>query len=105
MFAGRLKVRRLSGRLMVSSAVDLVRQNSRMPSSPWIRPNPDSPIPPNGKDGMPAKPITEFTLVIPARIWSASSRALAEHRRAEPVAAVVGEPHRLLGRADPRDRD
>src|SRR5215471_1915654 len=43
------------------------RVNSRSPSAPWIRPNPDSPTPPNGRAGTTANPITELIEVIPLR--------------------------------------
>jgi hypothetical protein len=55
----------------------LARVNSRSPSAPWIRPNPDSPTPPNGSAGTIANAMTELTAVIPLR----SSRAAARARR------------------------
>jgi hypothetical protein len=51
------------------------RVNSRNPSAPWMRPKPESPTPPNGSDGTPAKVSTELTLVIPARSCEAISMA------------------------------
>ena len=47
--------------------IALARPNSRSPSAPWIRPNPDSPTPPNGSAGTVTNPTTEFTDVIPVR--------------------------------------
>ena len=54
--------------------MDLARANSRSPSAPWTRPNPDSPAPPNGRAGTAAYAITEFTEVIPARRARAARR-------------------------------
>src|SRR6202034_245464 len=45
--------------------IDFGLANSRSPSAPWIRPNPESPDPPNGSEGTPANEITELTAVIP----------------------------------------
>ena len=45
----------------------LGRVNSRSPSAPCIRPNPDSPTPPNGNAGTIANPSTELIEVIPLR--------------------------------------
>src|SRR5690242_21895789 len=56
------------------------RLNSRSPSAPWIRPNPDSPTPPNGRAGTVAKPITEFTDVIPVRRDRAADMAARRSR-------------------------
>jgi hypothetical protein len=53
----------------------LGRVNSRSPSAPWIRPNPDSPTPPNGRAGTIANPITELIEVIPLRSERAAVRA------------------------------
>lgn len=41
--------------------------NSRRPSAPWTRPNPESPIPPNGAEGSSAVPNTELTDTMPTR--------------------------------------
>src|SRR5580658_10702851 len=60
--------------------------NSRSPSAPWIRPNPDSPTPPNGSAGTVANPITELIDVIPVR----SVRA-----------AVIAAERSLANTADP----
>ena len=60
--------------------VDLARVNSRSPSSPWKRPNPLSPTPPNGRDGMPTNVSTELIVVPPARSFAAiSGPRLAEN--------------------------
>src|SRR5215471_6945759 len=56
------------------------RVNSRRPSAPWIRPNPDSPTPPNGRPGTIANPTTEFTEVIPVRSDRAAAMAAARSR-------------------------
>ena len=53
----------------------LARANSRSPSAPWIRPNPDSPTPPNGSAGTITNPITELTEVIPLRSDRAAAMA------------------------------
>jgi len=45
----------------------LGRENSRSPSAPLTRPNPDSPTPPNGSAGTIANPSTELMEVIPLR--------------------------------------
>ena len=59
-------VRLISGRIRCRvMALGLV--NSRSPSAPWIRPNPDSPTPPNGSAGTIANPSTELIEVIPDR--------------------------------------
>jgi len=58
----------------------LGRVNSRSPSAPWIRPNPDSPTPPNGSAGTVANPITEFTDVIPVRRERAAFMAARRSR-------------------------
>lgn len=50
-----------------------VRVNSRSPSAPWIRPNPESPTPPRGTAAMAAKEITLFTVTMPTRSRSAIS--------------------------------
>ena len=60
----------ISNRLRV---VAFGRANSRSPSSPWKRPNPLSPTPPNGTDGMPTNVSTELIVVPPARSRSAIS--------------------------------
>jgi len=56
----------ISGRIRCR-VMALGRVNSRSPSAPWIRPNPDSPTPPNGRAGTVANPTTELTEVIPVR--------------------------------------
>jgi hypothetical protein len=58
--------------------IALGRVNSRRPSAPWIRPNPDSPTPPNGSAGTVANPITELMEVIPLRSDRAAVRAAEE---------------------------
>ena len=55
--------------------IALGRVNSRSPSAPWIRPNPDSPTPPNGSAGTTANPITELMEVIPLRRERAADMA------------------------------
>jgi hypothetical protein len=66
----------------------LGRVNSRRPSAPWIRPNPDSPTPPNGNAGTVANPITELMEVIPLRsdraAESAAARSLANTAEPSP---------------------
>ena len=66
-------------------AIDLGRANSRSPSAPWIRPNPESPEPPNGSDGIPANEMTPLMAVMPLRSARAASMATflfrGEHRR------------------------
>jgi hypothetical protein len=64
----------------------LGRANSRSPSAPWIRPNPDSPTPPNGNAGTVANPITELIEVIPVRRDRAAFMAARRSREntAEP---------------------
>ena len=54
-------------------ATDCGRVNARSPSSPWTRPNPESPTPPNGSAGMPANAITELTETMPHRSRAAIS--------------------------------
>src|SRR4051794_41929408 len=56
-------------------AIALGRVNSFSPSSPWMRPKPESPTPPNGRDGKPAKDNTELTLAIPLRTRRAGADA------------------------------
>jgi len=56
----------ISGRIRCR-VMALGRENSRSPSAPWIRPNPDSPTPPNGSAGTIANPSTELIEVIPDR--------------------------------------
>jgi len=78
-------VRLISGRIRCRvMALGLV--NSRSPSAPWIRPNPDSPTPPNGSAGTIANPSTELIEVIPLR----SERA-----------AVMAAERSLANTADP----
>ena len=60
------EVRLISGRIRCR-VIALGRVNSRSPSAPWIRPNPDSPTPPNGSAGTIANPSTELIEVIPVR--------------------------------------
>ncbi len=71
--ADRSSVSRFSGAENFWTVTALGRLNSRKPSAPWMRPNPDSPMPPNGNDGIPAKPRTEFTDTMPVRRRSAMS--------------------------------
>ena len=59
------------------------RANSRSPSSPWIRPKPESPTPPKGSAPTPQKVSTELTLAIPDR----SRRAISSPRPREKTAA------------------
>ena len=49
------------------TVTDCTEVNARSPSSPWIRPNPESFEPPNGSAGTAANPSTEFTDTAPAR--------------------------------------
>ena len=58
--------------------------NSRRPSGPWIRPNPESPTPPKGSDGIAAKLITLLIEVIPERICSAISMPRAFENTVDP---------------------
>src|SRR6185437_16216647 len=69
----RWKVVVRTGGFIRCRVIDLARENSRSPSAPWIRPNPESPDPPNGSEGTAANAITELTAVIPLR----SDRAAA----------------------------
>src|SRR5271163_4642177 len=78
-----------SGRIRCR-VIDLGRENSRSPSAPWIRPNPDSPPPPNGSAGTTAKPSTEFTDVIPVR----SDRAADMPARRSRVNTAEPSPYR-----------
>ena len=55
--------------------IALARVNSLSPSSPWIRPNPESPTPPKGSAGTEANVSTELIDVIPLRIRRARSMA------------------------------
>ncbi len=64
--------------------IALARANSRSPSSPWMRPKPESPTPPNGSAPTPAYDRTELTLAIPDRI----RRAIAS----PPVRAKTAAP-------------
>jgi hypothetical protein len=50
---------------------------------PWMRPKPDSPTPPQGSDGTPAKVSTELTLAMPER----TARAMRSARRPANTAA------------------
>ena len=45
--------------------IALARVNSLSPSSPWMRPKPESPTPPKGRPGTDANAMTELTLVMP----------------------------------------
>src|SRR5689334_5490615 len=71
---------RFSGGFIRCRVMAFGRENSRSPSAPWIRPNPDSPTPPNGRAGTIANPITEFTEVIPVRSDRAAAIAAARSR-------------------------
>src|SRR6478609_2199707 len=71
---------RFSGGFIRCRVMALGLENSRSPSAPWIRPNPDSPTPPNGKAGTIANPITEFTEVIPVRSDRAAAMAAERSR-------------------------
>ena len=62
----------------------LDRANSRSPSSPWIRPKPESPIPPNGSVPIPTKVSVEFTATMPVRSRRAIRTALALPKTAPP---------------------
>jgi hypothetical protein len=72
--------RLISGRIRCR-VIALARLNSRSPSAPWMRPNPDSPTPPNGSAGTIANPSTELIEVIPDRSPRAAVMA-AERSRA-----------------------
>ena len=56
----RSVVRSASGRIRCR-VIALARLNSRSPSAPWIRPKPESPLPPNGSAGTLANVITALT--------------------------------------------
>ncbi len=73
--AGRPKLIRLTGSAYRWRVMALARVNSLSPSSPWIRPKPESPTPPKGSAGTEAKVSTEFTDVMPLRIRRARSIA------------------------------
>jgi hypothetical protein len=84
------------------AVIALGRANSRSPSSPPMRPNPESPTPPYGRLGMAANDSTEFTAVMPDRMRRASSsprRQANTDRPARPAARWPGQA--LLGVADP----
>jgi len=78
-------IRLTSGRIRCR-VMALGRVNSRSPSAPCIRPNPDSPTPPNGNAGTSANPSTELIEVIPLR----NERA-----------AVMAAERSLVNTADP----
>ena len=63
--------------------IECGRANSRRPSAPWMRPNPESPTPPNGNAEIQAKPSTEFTEVAPARMRRAISMPLRREKTVE----------------------
>jgi hypothetical protein len=71
---------RFSGGFIRCLVMALGRLNSRSPSAPWIRPNPDSPTPPNGSAGTIANPTTELTEVIPVRSDRAAAMAAERSR-------------------------
>ena len=71
--------RLISGRIRCR-VMALARANSRSPSAPWIRPNPDSPTPPNGSAGTIANPSTELIEVIPDRSERAAVMAAERSR-------------------------
>src|SRR4051794_21555585 len=71
--AGRSNAIISTGTEYFTLAIDLARVNSFNPSSPWMRPKPDSPTPPNGNAGKPAYDSTELTLAIPLRSRRAAS--------------------------------
>ena len=60
------------------------RANSRKPSSPWIRPNPESPTPPNGNRGSVTNDNTELTETMPVRMRRARSMARERPNTAPP---------------------
>src|SRR5581483_8256164 len=70
--------------------IALARANSRSPSGPCVRPNPDSPTPPNGSPGTVTNPSTEFTEVIPVR----SARAAASPADRLPLNTADPSPYR-----------
>src|SRR5579859_639839 len=76
----RLNDSTLNGGRIRCRVMALARVNSRSPSAPWIRPNPDSPTPPNGRAGTVANPITELTDVIPVRSDRAADMAARRSR-------------------------
>jgi hypothetical protein len=65
--AGTLKEVSATGGANRCTVVDCTEVKARSPSSPWIRPKPESREPPNGSAGTAAKPSTEFTDTAPAR--------------------------------------
>ena len=70
----RVMVMRLSGAVNFCAVMALGRANSRSPSAPWIRPKPESPDPPNGRAGMPAKARNALTDTMPTSSFSARAR-------------------------------
>ena len=79
--------------------IALARVNSRSPSAPWIRPNPESPTPPNGSAGTPANPITELIDGHPAAQRARPPpwrRVLANTAAPSAVAAGVGQRDALV---------
>ncbi len=67
-------VRSATGRIRCL-VMALARENSRSPSAPWIRPNPESPLPPNGSEGTLANVMTPLIEVIPLRRARATASA------------------------------
>ncbi|GEM_PF-5690617 len=82
---------RLTGGRIRCRVIALALANSRSPSAPCTRPNPDSPTPPNGSAGTTANPSTELIEVIPLRSARAASIA-AERSRAN---TADPSPYRL----------
>src|SRR4051794_18807743 len=80
-------------------AIALGRVNSFSPSSPWIRPKPESPTPPKGRDGKPAKDNTELTLAIPLRTRRGGGVAPLFSRTAAP--RTDGHPAGLFFSSSP----
>src|SRR5262249_1734433 len=83
--------------------IALARANSRRPSGPWMRPNPEAPTPPNGRLGIPANEIAELTHAKPGRRLPARPLPPPPPTAAAPqaVRAAVGALARLVGVAHP----
>jgi len=79
-----------SGRIRCR-VIALDRVNSRSPSGPWMRPNPDSPTPPYGSAGTCTNPSAELTEVIPVR----KDRAAASPAERSLVNTADPSPYRL----------
>ncbi len=83
-FLGRSNVVTFSGAGKRTIVTLRGHANSRRPSSPWMRPKPESRTPPKGSSGTIANEIAELMLTQPADSCSAISRPCAELNTAAP---------------------